>query len=582
MGTLASGAKPAEVLKKVNGLFDVGVVYLPLPGEAETLRSLAAARRMLTQISAGKNDAGMKLLPTLLENKALASALALSVRPEDDLPKVYGVLADLQNKFPKQLADEKFANLATAISIVYDKPPAHPVLARTTREYAAIDSAEVFNFFTSNSGRMQFPLATTPVELLINVVDVSVPPEEMSWALQQYAGNRTVGKLYDTITYDTDVLKRTGHDDKKIFKQPGGYTLQNIKKVGGVCEEQGFFSSQVGKCIGVPTVYVVAAGNETGHAYVGYLRSDGPRWEYEGQKDQYKEIEGFVTDPQTGQVKPYTVAAVAAMMLPVKPEDRQRAAALTDAAERLGAGAKASLSVTFPEGLAPGPKDKPRTGGVEDQLALLDMAVRLAPGYLPAWEQVVGLGKDKKLTDAAKRSWSEASMRVAGRQYPDFSMWVIAPLIRSMDSVDQQSSMWDSMSGQFGQRRDLAARCKFEQGSAWEKANNPDKAYIAYNQIIERYPNDGRLIVEALARIELMMTKKGMKADALIPVYDGAFRRMSKPATLAPEAHRQSSYYLVGSRLAELYEDVSKKNDAERVRRMIDSEKSEKKKGFGK
>lgn len=583
MASLSSGAKPADVLKKINGLFDLGAVHLQLPDEAETLRSIDAARLLLTQVTAPKNDAGLKLLPMLLANKPLAATFAMSVRPEDDVPQVYRLLASLNDKYPKQVADEKLANLVAAVCVVFDKPPPHPVLARTTQNYPAIDPDEVFNFFATNSARMQFPPATTPVELLIDTVNVAVSPEEMAWALQQYGGNRNVGKLYDTIVYDTDVLKKTGHDDKKVFKQPGGYTLQNIKKVGGVCEEQGFFASQVGKCIGVPTVYVIGVGNDVAHAYIGCLRPDGPHWDFsEGRYEEYKGLEGVVYDPQTGAEQPTTLGAISSMLMTTKPADRQRAIAIVDAATRLGEGvaARPPISATLPPE-APAGKSKPRTPGVDDQLSLLDAAIRLSPGDERGWAQVVKLGQEKKLPEAAKRTWADMAMRLAGRQYPDFAMWVITPLIHSMGSVEQQTSVWEAMSNQFSGRNDLAARCKFEQGEAWVAADNPDKAYSAFTLIIDRYANEGRMAIEALARIETLMTKKGMKQDALIPIYENAFRKINKPPVLAPDARRRTSYYIVGSRLADLYDAAGKKSDAERVRKMIDTEK-EKKKGFGK
>jgi hypothetical protein len=81
--------------------------------------------------------------------------------------------------------------------------------------------------------------------------------------------------------------------------QPGTYRLVDIGKAGGICSDQAFFVSQVGKAHGIPTVLLLGQGTSGGHAWVGY--ADGPgAWNLEvGRYREHKYVAGSTWDPQT-------------------------------------------------------------------------------------------------------------------------------------------------------------------------------------------------------------------------------------------------------------------------------------------
>src|SRR5947207_455023 len=79
-------------------------------------------------------------------------------------------------------------------------PPQHPTL--DPRHAPLVDPAEVFHYFRANRARMAFG-GKLPAELMVHVVDVHASQDDLAWALKNYAGNQTVGKLFGSIMYDT-------------------------------------------------------------------------------------------------------------------------------------------------------------------------------------------------------------------------------------------------------------------------------------------------------------------------------------------------------------------------------------------
>lgn len=553
------------------------------PGANQLIRA-AATRRLLVQLSDNRNTSAAGLRTLLAQNPRLAQTLALSVKPQDDLAGVYARLAELAEKFPEAMADKQggggssgggagsasaTANLAAAVCVVFDQKRPHP-----TEGADSASAEDVFAFFKLNASRMAFPLDKTPVELLTHVVDVSCTKDDMAWALGAYAGNRSVGKLFSSISYDTEVLKR-GAQKKVLALGPGQYTLANIKKVGGVCAEQAYFASEVGKCIGVPTVFVAAAGSDAGHAWVGYLKSDR-HWDFsEGREGEYEDLSGTVLDAQT--VKPVLDSAIGLTggLLESTPEQRDLATALMDGAEVMATVRRASGSwpPAAPEGAE---SAKARALGVQSESDLLDAASKACAANPRLWMMIGAMAEKGDLSEQQRQKWADALFRVTGRNAPDFAMQVLRPMIRAVQPIESQNRMWEWAAQQFQHRPDLAASARVDQAAMWAKAGDQAKAFAAYQEIINRYSNEGKVLISALAGAEKLLTGK---RDAVLKMYEDAFRRVSKPKSSGEAFWRSSNYYIVGSKYADLLRDAGKKTDAERIEKQIEPKKD--KKGFG-
>lgn len=623
----------APSARRIDTLFDLAIAHADLEKRIDALIETGAWRRFLRQMHALGPELRAKVMPTLLANPQLARRLALTIGPADKPAAVYARLATLVEKFPKAVADDaRLTNLVAAMCVVWDEErfaPRRPDgltpaqvrqlekerQRNRDREVATpgspglppaepLDALEVFDFFARNSGRMLFPPSSTPPELLIHVVDTRAPVADLRWAQGRYQNNRTIGTVYNTITYDTAAF-RYGRE-KKIWQADCGYTLENIKKVGGVCEEQAYFAAHCGKAIGVPTVDVTVTGPDVSHAYVGYLarKGDVTLWDFrEGRYDEYEDIRGNITDPQSGRIVSTSQVGLSAGLLRSAPRDIAASIALVDAAERIGfarsafkepeeddqpaarrrrqAQAEAGPLGTLPAAAYPPALDAawpaprvaaPRPADIATHETLLKAAVDAAPGYAPAWLAAARLGEVGEMSAAQKNDWCRAVMRLCARDFPDFAIEIVTPLIRTGGDAQAQSDLWDWCAKQFNSRPDLVARSRFNQALAWQEAREPAKAWAVLKDIAIRYPEDGTVVVDALAAVERLLADEGKPATAAIPVFEDAFRRIGKPGQLSPSFERQSNFFRVGLRLAELYDAAGEPNKARMVRSRIDAE----------
>ena len=77
------------------------------------------------------------------------------------------------------------------------------------------------------------------------------------------------------------------------------YDLPTIVDKGGICVDRAYFSSEVGKAKGVPTLFFSGAGRDAWHAWFGYLDQNG-RWQLDaGRYANQQLVTGFAFDPQT-------------------------------------------------------------------------------------------------------------------------------------------------------------------------------------------------------------------------------------------------------------------------------------------
>lgn len=347
-------------------------------------------------------------------------------------------------------------------------------------------------------------------------------------------------------------------------------TLDNILKVGGVCRHQAHFAMHVAKAQGVPSVFMAGVGSEVSHAWLGYLEvtRNSAEWNFDaGRFGEYREITGRAADPQTrawlsdGQLSLLARACLEPL------DDRRFAAALTDAAARLGT---LDRSKTYPPARPEGADLEPRAATVSARLALLEEAVNACPAYEPAWDQVTQFAEKKQLARRDIDHWADAVITLCGRDFPDFAVDTLTPLISAVEDPRSQDQMWtwafDQFTGQSkppagkskppAKRNDLAARLRFSQGEMWEKAGNPANAWDAFHDIVVRFPNNGKFIVAAAARCEALLRKEKKPATDITNLYADAWKRVNKPsATMSPEFLIASSYVLLGARYAAVLEE---------------------------
>jgi hypothetical protein len=219
--------------------------------------------------------------------------------PVDYLPNVFQILNDLHQRDAVRF--KKYASLALALAVVYDVPPPpdwpHGQVSVTALARKLPPAHEAFAWWTHQDeiGRTFHRLARLGADELKFVVDAAAPFAELEWAskISDYPLNQ-LAKVYTMVRYRNDRL--TG--DRPVW--PGRtYKLHEILGVGGICVDQTYFATEVGKSRGVPTLFFHGAGKDGRHAWFGYLDGDN-RWQLDaGRYAEQRFVTGFARDPQT-------------------------------------------------------------------------------------------------------------------------------------------------------------------------------------------------------------------------------------------------------------------------------------------
>ncbi len=235
----------------------------------------------------------------LLGHAAFSTEFFALLSPVDYLPEVFRILADLHRRDPARF--QSHANLALALALVYDLPPPpdwpHAQVTPAALPRTLPPAADAFAWWIRQEqlGHLYHKLGRLGAGELKFVVDVAAPFPELEWAQQKFS--RPLSQLpaaYGMVRYRLDRVAA----NQAIW--PGStYKLTEILTLGGICPDQAYFATQVGKARGVPTLHFSGPGNDARHAWFGFL--DGNRqWQLDaGRIAEQRFATGYARDPQT-------------------------------------------------------------------------------------------------------------------------------------------------------------------------------------------------------------------------------------------------------------------------------------------
>lgn len=561
---LVSDSDFAAAKASLAAAFDQTIAY-GTAKDLDAFREAAFAMRLVSQIEKLPGAKRIDTLKYLRANDSLARELVFFIHEKEKVTDVYALLDRLRSARGEQL--DKFATLAAAICVVHDQPLERGI---NENKVKAPDPIQIFDHYVKFEKQMFFGIKPVPPELLAYVVDTTATPEEMTWALNQYAGNDKVGRLFFTIKYDHDHYRKGA--PKRVTQE--GFNLPNILQFGGVCADQAYFAMTVGKAIGVPTAYATGRGGDVAHAWVGFLQAQGRSgwWNFDsGRYDAYKGVMGVVLDPQTRERIPDSYVSLLAELIGTKPVDRHAGVALSDAARRLMAIEKKGedWSPTAPDPgtviVAP-PTQKPRKPAVDAQLELVELAVKQSLGDRDSWFVIRDLAKDGKMTLAQKKKWADVVQRLCGQKYPDFMLAIVEPMIQTIDDVREQNALWNAAFSALRNRADLAAYVRMQQAAMWERAREPDNAGLCYVDVIEQFANAGPFVIEALQRAERTL-RNTRRDDRVLALYEQTWSRIRKPSESA--FMEQSNWFRVGAMYLERLEQANQSRAAAAVRSQL-------------
>jgi hypothetical protein len=566
-------ARCTEILSSVTDKSSLRSAMGEMVALSDTLAGVAP-RAQLDAIGVSEGYRGALELISVSGEDPAALAQAFAAHPEfaielgllydierDDLKKVAALAARLMRDRSEGVGS--YPALGAALCVVHDRPYTRDINENQVR---SPDPIEVFDYFTNNARRMQIDPGALPPRLLVHVVNVTETPEQMRWALGRYHNNANMGDRFFEIQYDTDHFRM--NKPKKVTLA-GDYRLESILQHGGVCADQAYFAESVSKACGVPSAYVRARGADVSHAWLGYMEMRGRRadWNFDsGRYPEYQKLRGNIHDPQTGLWVNDGRVGLLAGLVGVDDADRRAAIGAARVVERMSENAwrpRAELGFT-----ARGLEREPRTDSIDDRLALLRDALTRCSNVPSAWELVARMTRSDAVDLEELDSWAKALEKMCGKQYPDFSFDILAEMIDSIEDSEDKIDMWEWAFTRYRARPDLASAVRAQQARILEEKGDKDNAWRAYEDIVNRFANDGPMVVTALENMRTMLTAAGMRENS-IDYLRSALGKIEQPGNMSAAFARQSNFFRISMMLAEELEAAGRKGEADSIYNML-------------
>lgn len=237
----------------------------------------------------------------LMGDPALTDEFFQYLAPQDRADRVLCILEDLHRTAPDKFP--AYNSLALAFAMVWDDPPPlniHDQMGPAAVPQDSSTVAERFLFYVNGNEKniLEWDLRKLPAEHLKFVVDAAVGLDELRWAQKHVRASKgSYDTVFASIKYDEQ------RRNKGVFTWPFPvYSLEEIRKRGGICVDQAYFAALTGKANGIPTLFFHGPGRRGGHAWFGYLKGKD-KWDLDCGRYAYdKYATGFALDPQTGQV----------------------------------------------------------------------------------------------------------------------------------------------------------------------------------------------------------------------------------------------------------------------------------------
>lgn len=245
-------------------------------------------------------------------DESVSHVLVRKLSPLDD-PK--GALQVLLQLAEANLADlHEYAALGVAYALVFDEPfPGdwpHAQVPQNAVPAGDLDVVKRFQFYVqaNRDHKLELDLTQLSVDNLVHLVDSRVKLSELQYAQQNTIPYDHFDQAFFSIRYDES---RISGDTAFNWPEPD-YLLADIEKDGGICVDQAYYATEIGKGRGIPTIFFTGQGTEGGHAWFGYLTRAG-KWDLDcGRYASQNYPHGYALDPQTWQVVDDTTLAALA------------------------------------------------------------------------------------------------------------------------------------------------------------------------------------------------------------------------------------------------------------------------------
>ena len=297
-------AKAADALQsQLEAIYQKGgSATFSQPDFAGWMEHLEWVRLGLADPSATSKPADLATFFTLGQAESISHLFVRKLAPRDDKPAALQNLMTLEQAGLGDLQD--YAALGVAFCLVFDEPfPAnwpHAQVPQSTLPLGDLDIVKRFQFYVQANKAKKLDLDLTQLreEDLKYLVDSKVRLSELTYAQQSKIPYENFEQAFFSIVYDE---KRVDSSNLVLDWSFPTYTLQDIEQHGGICVDQAYYASELGKGRGIPTIYFHGQGEAGGHAWFGYLTRTG-KWNLDcGRYASQNYPKGYALDPQTWQ-----------------------------------------------------------------------------------------------------------------------------------------------------------------------------------------------------------------------------------------------------------------------------------------
>lgn len=211
-------------------------------------------------------------LAATISDPAFLKAWDNALSEDDFAPKALLNLEAIWRAYPNEW--KEFQELAIAVSLVHDQPvPAwwpHRQVVQKDVPRVVPQSADLFGGIVRafREGRLRKDPRQLDAKELKFVIDAPLTPAEFEGIRSSPSLSREdPARAFASIRYDQ------GRVIRGAYVWPWGvYSLAQIRKRGGICIDQAYYSAMSGKALGIPSILFAGLGNDGGHAWTGFLR----------------------------------------------------------------------------------------------------------------------------------------------------------------------------------------------------------------------------------------------------------------------------------------------------------------------
>ena len=456
---------------------------------------------------------GAKLLDWLAKNDEAREALYCAIDPDgDSLGRVIQIFNELYRADPDKLKDH--VDLAIALAVTWDDPSApydYAYHARRTKselppEVAQVGAVENYKRLTALTGAPKQAMDLLPWEFLVHVANNRTPAGEREWAVKNYAARRAgIGKSYTDIEYD-QVMLQTQSEVCKLNDKP--YTLESIKKYGGVCAMQADFAARVAKSLAVPAEYVRGESNNgTLHAWVMWVelkRVTPSRLDFallsEGRYfgDQY--YVGTIRDPKTGRDLTDRAMERRLTVLGASPQSGRQADLLM----------RAYPLVCAAKNYTPRDKEK-----------YIRKVQNVFAADEKSWLALAQLYSSGELKDANEAFLAANRAVTTFAQFPDFSWRLAGPLLTPIADKARRVRLYERLvlSYEGLSRPDLACEARLALADYQAAEGDHKKAADGLAGTMRKFPSEGRYVPKMMNKLEEVCREYKGGTDLLAKFY---------------------------------------------------------------